>query len=94
MSQAFADDEHAAGGVLLGHLNAGTGPAITPGKGVRAVRCLGCRSDTLPRPEDGAPLCRRCSDLLAAAEPETWGTVSAWSAWSPRWLRRRSSVYS
>jgi hypothetical protein len=68
-------------------------PAMTAGKGVRAVRCVGCRHDTLPRPDDGAPLCLRCSEVLAAVEeapPETW---AAWTVQlTPKWLRRRSSV--
>jgi hypothetical protein len=67
--------------------------SMTPGKGVRAVRCVGCREDTLPRPEDSAPLCQRCSDLLASSAdgPETW---SAWTAQrAPKWLRWRSSMY-
>jgi hypothetical protein len=67
------------------------GPAMVPGKGVRPIRCVGCSCGTLPRTDDGAPLCSRCSDLLASAQifpassldgPITW--------WTTRWFRRRS----
>ena len=51
MSQMFANDAH----------------LVTPGKGVRPIRCVGCARDTLPRHDDGAPLCPRCSDVLASA---------------------------
>jgi hypothetical protein len=57
------------------------GPAMTPGKGVRHIRCVGCSLATLPRPDDGAPLCQRCSELLAPVESR-----------APRWFRRRADV--
>lgn len=77
------------------------GPAMTPGKGVRQIRCVGCSCDTLPRPADAAPLCQRCSDLLASAElgagARASGRGSTWSTGHsilrpPRWLRRRSAL--
>lgn len=71
------------------------GPAITPGKGVRRIRCVGCAHETLPRTDDGAPLCPRCSELLAAAGDGP-GTISVLSVpvlfRAPRWLRRRSPL--
>lgn len=67
------------------------GPAMTPGKGLRSIRCVGCSRETLPRPLDDAPLCHRCSELLAAAEPPTTGWPAAPAIFrAPRWLRRRS----
>jgi hypothetical protein len=70
------------------------GPSMTPGKGVRRIRCVGCRHETLPRNDDGAPLCQRCSELLASAEVGMgpMGT-SAMNFRAPRWLRRRSTHY-
>lgn len=66
------------------------GPAMMPGKGVRRIRCVGCAQETLPRNDDGAPLCQRCSELLAAVEA---GIVSLAPPLfrAPRWLRRRSA---
>jgi hypothetical protein len=69
------------------------GSAIMPGKGVRPVRCVGCSRDTLPRQDDGAPLCQRCSELLASAETGSMATLTApIIAWTPRWLRRRPDL--
>lgn len=59
------------------------GPALTAGKGVRAVRCIGCSEPTLPRAEDNAPLCARCSDLLDGSQQRSS------SLFSGRWRRRR-----
>ncbi len=68
-------------------------PALTPGKGVRPVRCVGCCQDTLPRPDDGAPLCARCSEILAQAEPGPLAALAGpFSGWSVRWLRRRDDA--
>lgn len=61
----------------------GFGPALTAGKGVRAVRCIGCSEPTLPRTDDNAPLCARCTDLLDDAQPRSS------SLFSGRWRRRR-----
>ncbi|MFI7586135.1 hypothetical protein ACIB24_03555 [Spongisporangium articulatum] len=57
------------------------GPALTAGKGTRLVRCVGCSDDTLPRPDDNAPLCARCSDLLAESSARP-AVVGRW-----RWRR-------
>lgn len=68
--------------------------ALTPGKGVRRIRCIGCSHDTLPRNDDGAPLCHRCSELLAGAVmgPGLPGALNSQSIFrTPRWLRRRSA---
>jgi hypothetical protein len=68
---------------------------MTPGKGVRRIRCVGCSHDTLPRNDDGAPLCQRCSELLASADAGTgaFGSTSAPAIFrAPRWLRRRSPL--
>ena len=46
-------------------------PAMTAGKGVRTVQCAGCRRETLPRTDDGAPLCSRCSEVLAESGSAT-----------------------
>jgi hypothetical protein len=82
MTQVFADDDQLGGAGML-----------TPGKGVRPIRCVGCSRDTLPRQGDGAPLCQRCSELLATAEVGTSAAMAAgnWpiGALTPRWLRRR-----
>jgi len=68
---------------------------MMPGKGVRRIRCVGCRHETLPRNDDGAPLCQRCSELLAAADLR-FGPVGSSSSVvtfrAPRWLRRRSAL--
>jgi hypothetical protein len=73
--------------------SASLGPAMTPGKGLRSIRCVGCSRDTLPRPLDDAPLCHRCSELLAAAEPATTGWPAGPMIFrAPRWLRRRSGL--
>jgi len=79
-TQSHATQSHSA---LLG-------PGMTPGKGVRRIRCVGCASETLPRPDDGAPLCQRCCDLLAPAEVSLMASAG-WSGLTrtPRWLRRR-----
>src|ERR1700750_938460 len=70
-------------------------PALTPGKGVRMVRCVGCCRDTLPRPGDGAPLCGRCSEVLAhAASGPPAALAGSFSGWTMRWLRRRDAELS
>jgi hypothetical protein len=70
--------------------------ALTPGKGVRAVRCVGCCQDTLPRSDDGAPLCARCSEVLANALQSVTGPTAQLSGpftgWTVRWLRRRDDA--
>jgi hypothetical protein len=104
MTQVFADDEQAGDMGILTHrapipmqatyrVPPVLGPAMTPGKGVRPIRCVGCSRDTLPRHDDGAPLCERCSELLASVEsgmasPTSWAGMARTS----RWLRRRSTV--
>lgn len=65
------------------------GSTMTPGKGVRQIRCVGCAHDTLPRNDDGAPLCQRCSERLAAADTGTDGLAAPMIFRTPRWLRRR-----
>jgi hypothetical protein len=68
------------------------GPSMMPGKGVRRIRCVGCRHETLPRNDDGAPLCQRCSELLAAADVRVGPVGSSAGVVifrAPRWLRRR-----
>jgi hypothetical protein len=70
MSQMFANDA----------------ALVMPGKGVRPIRCVGCARDTLPRHDDGAPLCPRCSDVLASA---ALGRVPAMEARPSRWFRWR-----
>jgi hypothetical protein len=68
------------------------GPAIMPGKGVRRIRCVGCSHDTLPRNSDGAPLCQRCSELLATAGPR-YEALPAPVLFRPRrWMRRRPNL--
>ena len=59
------------------------GPALTAGKGLRPVRCIGCSEATLPRTGDGAPLCARCSDLLEGSQQRSS------SPFGVRWWRRR-----
>lgn len=59
------------------------GPALTAGKGVRPVRCVGCSEQTLPRQDDDAPLCASCSDRLAGSAA---GSASAAGRWRWRWL--------
>lgn len=68
------------------------GSALTPGKGVRRIRCIGCSHDTLPRNDDGAPLCSRCSELLAAAGTRVDVLDAPMIFRAPRWLRRRSAL--
>jgi hypothetical protein len=68
------------------------GPAMMPGKGVRRIRCVGCAHETLPRNDDQAPLCQRCSDLLATADTEIDSLAPALIHRGPRWLRRRSTL--
>jgi hypothetical protein len=68
------------------------GCSLTPGKGVRRIRCVGCSHDTLPRPDDGAPLCQRCSELLATAGAGIDAFVGSMIFRAPRWLRRRSTL--
>ena len=103
MTQVFADDDQVGGMGMLtrgGHLPIqaapksrhlpGLGPAMTPGKGVRPIRCVGCAHDTLPRDEDGAPLCQHCSEVLASAETTSTGPhFGPGPARPPRWFRRR-----
>jgi hypothetical protein len=103
MTQVFADGDQVADPGMLTRMpvpmQPGTplatsppvlGPAMMPGKGVRRIRCVGCAQDTLPRNVDGAPLCQRCSELLAVDA----GMVSPAAPVlfrAPRWLRRRST---
>jgi hypothetical protein len=68
------------------------GVALTPGKGVRRIRCAGCSHDTLPRNADGAPLCPRCSEVLAAADSRLDLLAASTIFRAPRWLRRRPSL--
>lgn len=102
MTQVFADDDQVAErGVIAapGRVPRQTplpvlGPALTPGKGVRRVRCVGCSDETLPRPADDAPLCHRCSELLAMGTPAPSVWTGSWATSPalfrpPRWLRRR-----
>ena len=65
-------------------------PSVMPGKGVRRIRCVGCAQETLPRNDDGAPLCQRCSELLAAAGADPLAIPVVFR--TPRWLRRRSAL--
>lgn len=92
MSQVFADEDSAARQLLPQAL----GPAMTPGKGLRRIRCVGCAQGTLPRPLDHAPLCHRCSELLATADPAVDSRMHGWSTpglfRAPRWLRRWSAL--
>jgi hypothetical protein len=101
MTQVFADDGQLGDMEMLSpagripmpageRLSFSLGPAMTPGKGVRRIRCVGCSGETLPRPDDGAPLCQRCSEVLAATE-DALAAAAAWPslARTPRWLRRR-----
>ena len=86
MSQVFADDDQASAASIAGLplQRPALAPAMMAGKGVRAVRCIGCQRDTLPRTDDGAHLCARCSEVLA-------GTVSrSRLPLPPRWRRRRT----
>ena len=81
MTQVFADDDQARAASLIGfplqRPAPGWGhepvlaPAMMPGKGVRAVRCVGCQRETLPRTDDGAPLCPRCCEVLAESSPRS-----------------------
>jgi hypothetical protein len=104
MTQVFAHDDQVGGTGMLTRggqipIQAGSeyrpltvlGPAMTAGKGVRPISCVGCSRDTLPRNDDGAPLCQRCSEVLASAEPSTTGAgTGPASARTPRWFRRRT----
>ncbi len=83
--------EHRAAAAPLWELPT-LGSAMTPGKGVRRIRCAGCSHDTLPRNIDGAPLCPRCSELLARADAgiDVLATPTIFRA--PRWFRRRSTL--
>jgi hypothetical protein len=79
------------GSPSAGQLPAGPpvlGPAMMPGKGVRRIRCVGCAHETLPRNDDGAPLCQRCSELLAAAGTGITLLDVPTIFRAPRWLRR------
>jgi hypothetical protein len=107
MTQVFADDDQVGG---MGMLTRGgqipiqaapgyrplpaLGPAMRAGKGVRPISCVGCSRDTLPRQDDGAPLCQRCSEVLASADVTPAGANSSdpGLAWSPRWFRRRPTA--
>jgi hypothetical protein len=83
MTHVFADDDqaHAASLIGLPFQRPALAPAMMAGKGVRAVRCVGCQRDTLPRTDDGAPLCMRCSEVLA-------GTARSRLSLAPwRWRR-------
>jgi hypothetical protein len=109
MTQVFADDDQIGDLGMLAH-NSGQipaqggyhplpvlGPAMTAGKGVRPIRCVGCSRDTLPRHGDGAPLCHRCSERLASTGISAGtGAVSSMSwpimSLAPRWRRRRPHV--
>jgi hypothetical protein len=94
MTQVFADDDQVADPGMLTRVvqipmqstGPSLGPAMVAGKGVRRIRCVGCAHETLPRNDDGAPLCQRCSELLAAG-PTALGAPMTFRA--PRWLRRR-----
>lgn len=98
MTQVFADDQGQIPIQAAYRPPPALGPALMPGKGVRPIRCVGCSRDTLPRHDDGAPLCQRCSEVLAGAGSGvlasslgasiTWPIVSL----TPRWLRRRPLV--
>jgi hypothetical protein len=68
------------------------GSTMTPGKGVRRIRCAGCSHDTLPRNSDGAPLCQRCSELLATAGARIDLFATSTIFRTPRWLRRRPTL--
>jgi hypothetical protein len=106
MTQVFADDDQAGGMGMLtrggqfpippgpGHRRLpALGPAMTPGKGVRSISCVGCTRDTLPRHDDGAPLCQRCSEVLALAETLSPGPSSdPGGVRPPRWYRRRPTL--
>jgi hypothetical protein len=106
MTQVFASDDQVAGTGMLTrggpipiqgrpeyHQLRVLGPAMTAGKGVRPISCVGCSRDTLPRHDDGAPLCERCSELLASTLPGSLDSRAAAGAdRTPRWFRRRSSV--
>ena len=68
------------------------GSTMTPGKGVRRIRCAGCSHDTLPRNGDGAPLCARCSELLATGGTRIDLFAASTIFRAPRWLRRRPTL--
>jgi hypothetical protein len=106
MTQVFADDDQVGGPAMLtrggqipiqapGYRGLPVlGPAMRAGKGVRPISCVGCSRDTLPRHDDGAPLCQRCSEVLASADVTPAGADAPDSglAWSARWFRRRPAV--
>jgi len=101
MTQVFADGDHVSDPGLLTrvvHLpmqstgQSSLGPAMMPGKGVRRIRCVGCAHQTLPRNDDGAPLCQRCSELLANAGAGMVALDVPVIFRAPRWLRRRSTL--
>jgi hypothetical protein len=87
MTQLFAHDDQALAALPLLPVQSPAGrgsdiaPALMAGKGVRAVRCVGCRQETLPRQDDGAPLCGRCCEVLA---------TTTRSFLSLSWWRRRA----
>ena len=92
MTQLFADDEQldeASGPVTAGRpmirqrTHGDFGPALTAGKGVRAVRCIGCSEAPLPRTGATAPHTARCTDLLDGSQQRSS------SLFSGRWRRRR-----
>jgi hypothetical protein len=87
MTQVFADDDQASSASFfaLPMQRPALAPAMMAGKGVRAVRCLGCQRDTLPRTDDGAHRCGPCSEVLAEAS-SGWPRLLV----APRWLRRRT----
>jgi len=87
MTQVFADDDQASSASFFGlpMQRPALAPAMMAGKGVRAVRCMGCQQDTLPRTDDGAHLCGRCSEVLAEASAGRQRLLAP-----PRWLRRRA----
>ena len=84
-----------AGGQTLGREPV-LSPGMTAGKGVRRIRCIGCSRETLPRHNAGAPLCPRCSDVLASAGSSLIGSLGRpglpRSTRGARWLRRRPAL--
>ncbi len=98
MTQLFADGEQLGGAGVTGASDGARrpmirqrpaaddqdfGPALTAGKGVRAVECMGCSEPTLPRADDNAPLCPRCTDRLDTPQQGAAGSFAA------RWFRKR-----
>jgi len=103
MTQLFADDgiladpgmipRQASGPSYLAAASPPLGSAIMPGKGVRPVRCVGCSRDTLPRQDDNAPLCQRCSEVLASVDAGSLLSLAGPLLFrTPRWRRRRSEL--